>query len=235
MGDFSIEKILMSGATLASLLHRSSASYGDLHGFLFGHVVLSDSIPLSDDATSTSTSAAGPSHTATITSFISLPSHLPLPPPTTLSSSSTLLGWFSARRKTPLRPSLKDSLITLSLSSTASLSFTPHNSTALHPPSLFLLLTTPLQDKLIHTHEYKAYEYRIPSKTFESKSLSIINIGPSFRSHYDSFSPNAPFPLMNCDLKGSNAMVEDEKGETLGGHKEGFEGSEEVGYVCRGV
>ncbi|XP_022890852.1 uncharacterized protein LOC111405953 [Olea europaea var. sylvestris] len=214
MGDFSIEKILISGVTLASLLHRSSASSGDLHGFLFGHVVFSDSTPLSDDD---ATATTGPSLTATITSFISLPSHLPLPLPITLSSSSNLLGWFSSRRKTPLRPSLRDSLTTLSLSSSSSssLTFTPHNSTALHPPSLFLLLTTPLQDKLIHTHEYKTYEYCIPSKTFEPKSLNIINIGPSFRSHYDSFSPNVPFPLINCDLRGSNAMVEDEECETL--------------------
>ncbi|KAL2557855.1 hypothetical protein Fot_02594 [Forsythia ovata] len=108
------------------------------------------------------------------------------------------------------------------------------NSTALHPPSLFLLLTTPLQDKLIHTHEYKAYEYCIPSKTFESKSLSIINIGPSFRSHYDSFSPNAPLPLMNCDLKGSNAMVEDEKGETLGAIRRGLKDQKKLDMCAEG-
>ncbi|XP_022893548.1 uncharacterized protein LOC111408033 [Olea europaea var. sylvestris] len=219
MDDFSIEKIQLSGATLASLLHRASAATGDLHGYLFGHVTLSTHNPLSDDST-TSSATAGPVLAATITSFISLPSHLSLPPPPPHTITNTLLGWFSARRKTALRPSLKDSTTTGALSSSTSHSFTPKNSSLSLPPSLFLLLTTPIQDQLIHTHEYKVFQYRIADKTFEPKSLSIINIGPSFRSHYESFSPYAPFPLVNCDLRGPNAMEEDEKVESLGAMKD---------------
>ncbi|KAL2479397.1 hypothetical protein Adt_32363 [Abeliophyllum distichum] len=236
MDDFSIEKTQLSGATLASLLHRSSASTADLHGYLFGHVTLTIHNSLSDESTS---SATGSSLTATITSFLSLPSHLPLPPPpshttTTTSSSSSLLGWFSARRKTVPRPSLKDSITTRTLSSSPSHLFTPKNSSLSLPPSLFLLLTTPIQDKLIHTHEYKAFQYRITDNTFEPKSLSIINVGPIFRSHYESFSPNAPFPLVNCDLRDSNAMVEDEKGESLGALKSGLKDQQQLDMCAEG-
>ncbi|KAL0347520.1 UNVERIFIED_CONTAM: hypothetical protein Scaly_1768000 [Sesamum calycinum] len=78
------------------------------------------------------------------------------------------------------------------------------------PPSLFLLVTTPFQDQLIHTHEYKAFQFKV--NAFEPKSLNIVNIGPSFRSQYESFSPNVQFPLMDFELRGSNAMVEDEAG-----------------------
>nr|GLL37620.1 uncharacterized protein LOC109181891 [Ipomoea trifida] len=143
-----------------------------------------------DDASSASTSAAdaanAPILTAIITSFTSVPSQLALPHQShPQDSSSTLIGWFSGRRRTPLRPSLHDSTATLSLNSSTSLSFTPQNSphSVSLPPSLFLLLTTSFQDQLIHTHEYKAFQFRISTSSFEPKSLDIINISPYFRSH----------------------------------------------------
>ncbi|XP_073297888.1 uncharacterized protein [Primulina huaijiensis] len=214
MDDRPIDKINISGATLASLLHRSAASPADLHGFLFGHATLSTPNSLSDESTSAATQII----TVTVTSFLSLPSHLPLPPPSP-SPASSLIGWFSFRRKTPLRPSLRDSTTTLALSSSPSLAFTPQNSTIFLTPSLFLLLTTPFQDQLIHTHEYKAFQYRIFVNSFEPKSLTIINIGPSFRSQFDSFIPNVPFPFMDFELRSSDAMAEDEKEQTLASTK----------------
>ncbi|MCE3051111.1 hypothetical protein HAX54_048922 [Datura stramonium] len=235
MNDLPIHKIQISGTTLASVLHRFFSSSGDIHGLLFGHVSFSTTISLSDDLTSnfstvtttdsaSSSAADGPTLTATITDFLSIPSHFPLPlqhhhrdDP-----SSVLVGWFSGRRKTPLRPSVKDSTTTLSLASSASHSFTPLDSPypLSLPPSLFLLLSTPFQEQLIHTHEYKAFQYRVSTDSFDLKSLDIINIGPSFRSHYGSFSPIYLFN--GCDLRGPNAMAEDEKVETLVGIKKGL-------------
>lgn len=234
MDDVLIGKVQISGTTLASLLHRFSSSPGSVHGLLFGQVTVSTPSSLRDDPSSTAMSTAGselypngfaePFFTAVVTSFVSLPSHLPLPlnPPPNPPSSS-LLGWFSGRRKTPLRPSLNDSCTTHNLSSSTALSFSPQNSTGSNlslAPSLFLLLSTPLQDQLIHTHEYKAFQYRFSMDRFEPMSLDIINIGPSFRSQYESFSPNSLFPLMPCELRGSNAMAEDENVATLGALKE---------------
>nr|GMD40037.1 BRCA1-A complex subunit Abraxas like [Ipomoea batatas] len=189
MDDLGIEKIQISGPTLASLLNRLSASPGDLHGLLYGH-----------------------------------------------DSSATLIGWFSGRRRTPLRPSLHDSTATLSLNSSTSLSFTPKNSphSVSLPPSLFLLLTTPFQDQLIHTHEYKAFQYRISTSSFEPKSLDIINIGPYFRSHYESFTPNSPFPPLTCDLRSSNAMVEDENTENSAGIQRGLKDQKELDVCAQG-
>ncbi|XP_073145292.1 uncharacterized protein [Henckelia pumila] len=228
MDDVPIDKINISGATLASLLHRSAASPADLHGFLFGHATLSTPNPLSDESTSAATQII----TATITSFLSLPSHLPLPPPSP--STTSLLGWFSARRKTPLRPSFRESTTTLTLSSSPSLAFTPQNSVLSLSPSLFLLLTTPFQDQLIHTHEYKAFQYRIPANSFEPKSLTIINIGPSFRSQFDSFVPNAPFPFMDFEPRGSDAMAEDEKEQTLGSAKRNLVNQKQLDMCAEG-
>ncbi|KAL6508084.1 hypothetical protein OROGR_024279 [Orobanche gracilis] len=210
MDEFPLDKIQISGATLASLLHRSSAAAGDIHGYLFGHATVSTPNALSDHPTTT---AATSILIATITSFLSLPSHFPLPPTPPAANSIALVGWFSARRKTPIRPSLKDSATTMTLSTNPSLAFAPQNTTLCLTPSLFLLITTPFQDQLIHTHEYKAFHYK--GDRFEPKSLSIVNIGPSFRSQYDSFNPSVQFPMLDCELRGSNAMVEDETGDSL--------------------
>ncbi|XP_055812713.1 uncharacterized protein LOC129882446 [Solanum dulcamara] len=249
MDDLPIHKIQISGTSLASVLHRFFSSSGDIHGLLFGHVSFSTTISLSDDLTSNfstvttadsaSCSAAdGPTLTATITDFLSIPSHFPLPLQHKHREDpcSVLLGWFSGRRKTPLRPSLKDSTTTLYLSSSASHSFTPQNSPyqLSLPPSLFLLLSTPFQEQLIHTHEYKVFQYRISTDSFDPKSLDIINIGPSFRSHYGSFSPISPFPSMTCDLRGPNAMAEDEKVETLVGIKRGLKDQKELDLCAEG-
>ncbi|CAI9097229.1 OLC1v1033604C1 [Oldenlandia corymbosa var. corymbosa] len=262
MDELPIQKIQIAGPTLASLLHRFSSSPGSIHGFLFGHVIVSKSSALSDDPSSSTgapssgypTTAIGDDTpplllTATITSFISVPSHLRFPDPPPPATNASVIGWFSGRRRTPLRPSLNDSTTTHNLSSNSTLFYTPQNQdshfsgrTLTLSPSLFLLLTTPLQDQLIHTHEYKAFQYRISTDCFEPKSLSIINVGPSFRSHYDSFSPNASFPFLPFELRtscssssSSNAdMAEDEKSETLGFLKKEKEGQKQLDLFAEG-
>lgn len=78
-----------------------------------------------------------------------------------------------------------------------------------------------IQDQLFRTHKYKAFQYCITDKTFEPKNLSIIKIGPLFRSHYESFCSNAPLYLVNCDYRAPNAMkVKTEKVENLGALKD---------------
>ncbi|CAK9150442.1 unnamed protein product [Ilex paraguariensis] len=224
MDDIPIQKIQISGPTLASLLQRFSSSPGDLQGLLFGHITHSTSSTLSDDTTTTTPSTStNPSSTliATITSFISTPSSSSFffPSgnlnPSLHDLSSTLIGWFSGRRRTPLRLSLRESSITSSLSSNIQFSFPVQNSsqTLTLSPCLFLLLTTPFQDQVIHTHEYKAFQFRISTDSFEPKTLDVVNIGPAFGGHYGNFSPNSPFPMMACEVRGLNAMVEDGRGE----------------------
>ncbi|VFQ71178.1 unnamed protein product [Cuscuta campestris] len=242
MDDLGIQKIQISGPTLASLLHRFSAAPGDLHGLLYGHVSFSTTNSLTDDTSASTSSLAadgsnGPILTAVVTSFTSLPSHLSLPyQDHSQDSSSTLIGWFSGRRRTPLRPSLRDSATTFSLNSLTSLSFNPEYSphSVSLPPSLFILLTTPFQDQIIHTHEYKAFQYRISTTSFEPKSLDIINIGPFFRSYYESFSPNSQFPYLTCDLRRSNAMVEDENTENPAGIQQGVQDQKELDMCAAG-
>ncbi|XP_062166200.1 uncharacterized protein LOC133872635 [Alnus glutinosa] len=205
MADPPIDKIAISGPTLASLIQRFSSSSGPLDGLLFGHVALLSPSTLSDDDPSSSTTTATTSTSqtliATITSFLSLPFSSPsghlLP---SFPSSPSPLGWFSARRRSPLRPSMREFSVSQSLSSSS----TPLS------PCLFLLLASPIHDHAIHTHEYRAYQFRASSESFDPKCIDIVNIGPGFRGHYGAFSPNSPFPALPCEVGGS-VMVEDEK------------------------
>ncbi|KAI4356073.1 hypothetical protein L6164_000124 [Bauhinia variegata] len=219
MDDPRVEKIAISGPTLASMIQRFSTASGAVDGLLFGHVTQVTSSNLSDDSDSPADSNS-PTFVATITGFFcsgtinsfydstgtvesgfigrflddSLRTH-----------QSSFIGWFSGRRRTQLRPSMREWLVTASLLTETKYSFPVKN--APEPtdfkPCLFLLLTSPLSDQIIHTHEYRAYQFHSSTESFESKSISIVNIGPAFRGHYGSFSPNTPFPSLSCELRGS--------------------------------
>ncbi|XP_059668075.1 uncharacterized protein LOC132313364 [Cornus florida] len=233
MDDLPLQKIQISGPTLASLIQRFSSSPGDVDGVLFGHVTHITPSSFSDDpatvADAATTSSDSPTLVATITSFFCSTStstfydstgHLNVLSLRRLVSPdrTPLIGWFSGRRKTPLRPSLRESSVTSSLSSKIQFSFQIENSPKSYTlsPCIFLLLTTPFQDQLIHTHEYRAYQFRLSTDSFEPKTLDVVNIGPAFRGHYGLFCPNSPFPSLSCELRNVNAssmVVEDGKSE----------------------
>ncbi|KAL1808116.1 hypothetical protein ACET3Z_025106 [Daucus carota] len=223
-----IKEVHIPGPTLSSLLHRMSTSSGDIDGLLFGTISLNAPSNLSDDVSSSSAADNSPSLIATITSFFSSSStasfyspsaqiNLPLLR-TVVPRSGTLIGWFSGRRKTALRPSMRELAVTESLSSTTALNFQALNSP--NPitlsPSLFLLLTTPFRKEdqlLIHTHDYRVYQFRLPAGAFEPKTMKIINIGPRVGNYAD-YETNSPFPDMPCEIRDPDSMSEDDKSDS---------------------
>uniref|UniRef100_A0A2C9V9T6 Uncharacterized protein n=1 Tax=Manihot esculenta TaxID=3983 RepID=A0A2C9V9T6_MANES len=229
MEDLPLQKVAISGPTLTYMIQRFSSSLGDVDGFLFGHVTHIAPSTLSDDSPQTSSDSDSPQLVATVTSFLCPSSPLSFYDALGRVDSSSLhrflspqthhqfIGWFSARRKTPIRPSMREFSVSRSLSTNSQLSFPIKNSE--NPiklsPCIFLLFATPLQDQLIHTHEYRAYQFRVSTQSFEPKSIDIVNIGPAFRGHYGSFSPNSPFPMLNCELSSLSAMNEDRRDEAL--------------------
>ena len=77
-------------------------------------------------------------------------------------------------------------------------------------PCVFFLFTESSDTNSIHTHEYRAFQYRTKlsgTGCFESRSVKIVNIGPAFRGLYDSFAPVAPFPwfLKSSALDGESS------------------------------
>ncbi|XP_076910537.1 uncharacterized protein LOC143568214 [Bidens hawaiensis] len=218
--SISLEKIQISGPTLASLLHRVNSASGDLDGLLFGRVTHITPSTLSDDSTSDQ-----PTLIATVTGFYSFTStstfysssgqiHTPSLN-SLISTSDCLIGWFSARRKTHIRPSMRETAVTASLAADGKpIAVQTLSSTKCYhfSPSIFILFTNPFHDQLIHTHEYKAFQFRSLTDTFEAKTLDAVNLGPGFREHYGNFTPNSPFPDLPFEVKGlgNECMVEDE-------------------------
>nr|GEU48447.1 hypothetical protein [Tanacetum cinerariifolium] len=214
-----IDKIQISGPTLASLLHRFTTSSGDIDGLLFGHVTTTTPLTLSDTTITT------PTTTITITSFFSSPStttfyapsgHLHKPTLTTLTTNQPpLIGWFSGRRKTHLRPSMKETNVTSNLAKYV-------QNRQDFKSCIFLLLSTPFYENLIHTHDYKVFSFSSLNDVFEVKGLDVVNLGPGFRGHYGHFEPMSLFPDLGFSVKGLDieSMVDD-GGEGDGIHKFG--------------
>ncbi|XP_021769642.1 uncharacterized protein LOC110733877 [Chenopodium quinoa] len=201
MDDLPLQKVTISGPTLSSLINRFASSPSNTQGLLFGKFSLHTS-SLSDESPSPSLSPS--SLIATITGFISSGN-------SSGNSSGDLasllrrthhrhvIGWFSGRRRSPLRPSLHEFAVSQSLSSES--------------PRVFLLLTTPFNDtqSLIHTHEYRVYHFVRLENSFETTPLDVVNIGPAFRGQYGAFSPNSELPCLPCNFQGGSPMKEDEK------------------------
>ncbi|KAJ8898969.1 hypothetical protein K2173_008470 [Erythroxylum novogranatense] len=247
MEDFTLHKVAISGPTLASMIQRVSSSVGDVDGLLFGHVTGITPSTLSDDD-AVSPDSGSQQLVANVTSFICFHSPLSFYDSLGRVDSSCLrrftsspathhhhfMGWFSARRKTPIRPSMREYSVTRSLSSKSELSFPIKDletKTRLSP-CVFLLFSTPLPEQVIHTHEYRAYQFRTSRGSLEPKPMDIVNIGPAFRGHYGSFSPNSPFPMLNCELRGS--MNEDTKVETLDEKKQNSRDQSELDMCAEG-
>ncbi|RWW61047.1 hypothetical protein BHE74_00031965 [Ensete ventricosum] len=242
-------KISISGPALASIIERFASSPGDIDGLLFGHVTrLPPPDPRDDDgghgspnSSSGSAAAANSPLAATITGHLSLASRasfydalgrLISPSLRNAASSSghpaaSLLGWFSGRRRSPLRPSMRERAVSISLFRTLDLLDTnapPNRSLESldlpDRPSIFLLLSSSTTgNQAVHTHEYRAFALRLRAGggggVLEPRSLDIVNVGPAFRAQYSSFSPVSALPWMPCQLRGP------EEGEREMGIKRG--------------
>lgn len=113
---------------------------------------------------------------------------------------------------------MRELCVTEALSSNTELSFQVSNksNSVTLSPCLFLLLTTPFRKEdqvLIHTHDYRMYQFRLSTECFEPKTLKIINIGPNV-GHYSDHETNSPFPEMPCEIRALNSMSEDNKSES---------------------
>ncbi|TYH03172.1 hypothetical protein ES288_A09G200100v1 [Gossypium darwinii] len=244
MGDLVLQKIAISGPTLASMIQRLSSSPADLDGLLFGHVTCIALSTLSDDSVQ---STPDSQLVATISSFLSFPSLLYFYDSLGRVDSSRLtltnlnqkplIGWFSFRRKTPLRPSMRESSVTRSLPSNPQLYLPVQNasSESLFAPSIFLLFTTPLQDQFIQTCQYRAFQFQSSNLCFNPLSIDIVNIGPAFRGHYGAFSPTSALPFLNCELRSSSAINECRNEENLIGMKRIAKDQSELDMCAEGM
>ncbi|XP_042476815.1 uncharacterized protein LOC122058271 [Macadamia integrifolia] len=224
-----LQKIAISGPTLTSIIQRFDSSNGDVDGLLFGHFsdLTPSDLPADDGPDLSSSCSDLPTVVATITSFFCSGTvnsfydsvgRLDLNALRRFNGDGvppqSLIGWFVGRRRTPLRPSMRESSVTASLSNKALNLVSPDDplsSSLSFPPCVFIVFSTPLSDQLIHTHEYRAFQFRQSAGVFEPKSMDVVNIGPLFRGHYSAFSPSSSFPWLPCGL----SHPEDKRSESL--------------------
>lgn len=274
MADPPLQKISISGPTLAMIMQRFSTSNADCDGLLFGHVQSISSLNLADNddevgvredlvATITGYSSCG-----FIQTFYDAAGRVDQAKLAKLvgerdsKNQDPLIGWYIARRNSPLRPSMRESAVTARLRTSENcLPALPDNvgaasrvsdgglqrnlssrvlkgalglpysesSSGSHSsrspvrekdvtkdkaqqqqplnkvcgipassPCLFFIFSESFNHQFIHTHEYRAFQYRSKGKGFffEAKSVDIVNIGPGFRSQYSVFAPVSGFPLL---------------------------------------
>ncbi|KAL6630667.1 hypothetical protein ACP70R_028518 [Stipagrostis hirtigluma subsp. patula] len=185
-----VAKVSISGAALAALLHRCAAAAGDCDGLLFGRASSLPAPPpsLSDyDDHDAAPRAPALSISVSGHSSLSHPSSLSDPlgrfqPP---SIPSAPVGFFSSRRRTPLRPSMREIALAHSLAKTL----------APTHPILFLLVSPSASPNLsIHSYDYRAY--LLAGSRLVPASLSVVNVGPGFRDQYHSFVAESPLPWL---------------------------------------
>lgn len=182
-------KLSISGAALAALLHRCAAATGDCDGLLLGRA---SRLPAPIHSLSDYDHTPAPSAPSLC---ISVSGHSSLSHPSSLSdplgrfhqtpSAPGPLGFFSSRRRTPLRPSMRELSLAHSLSKTLPLT---------HP--LLFLLVSPSSSPNLSTHSFDYRAFLLVGSRLVPTSLSVVNVGPGFRDQYHSFSAESPMPWL---------------------------------------
>ncbi|KAL5199111.1 hypothetical protein ABZP36_002623 [Zizania latifolia] len=185
-----VTKISISGAALAALLQRCVIATGDCDGLLFGcasHVPAPP--PSLSDYDDHAPSPSSPTLTISIYghSSVAHPSSLcdPLGRFQLSAPGPAPIGFFSSRRRTALRPSMRELSLAHSLS----------KSLALTHPILFLLVS-PSSSANLSTHSYDHRAFLLISSRLVPASLDVANVGPGFRDQYHSFAPGSTMPWL---------------------------------------
>ncbi|XP_066340813.1 uncharacterized protein [Miscanthus floridulus] len=191
-----VAKLSISGAALAALLHRCAAAAGDCDGLLFGRAAHLPAPPaaLSDyDDPAAAGAPPAPALSISVSAHCSLshPSSLSdslgrfHPPSPSSSPSPTPIGFFSSRRRTALRPSMREAALAHSLSETLA---------SAHP--LLLILVSPSASPNHSTHSYDYRAFLLLGGRLVPASLAVVNVGPGFRDQYHAFTAESPMPWL---------------------------------------
>ncbi|CAO2201637.1 unnamed protein product [Urochloa humidicola] len=192
-------KLSISGAALGALLHRCAAATGDCDGLLFGRA---SNLPAPPSALSDydDLAAAPPAPALSI----SVSGHCSLSHPSSFSDSlgrfqppssadlSAAVGFFSSRRRTALRPSMREVALAHSLSKTL---------TTAHP--LLFMLVSPYASPGLSTRTYDYRAFLLIASRLVPASLAVVNVGPAFRDQYHAFYPQSPMPCLPIHLPSS--------------------------------
>ncbi|KAG0519707.1 hypothetical protein BDA96_08G009300 [Sorghum bicolor] len=187
-----VAKLSISGAALAALLHRCAAAAGDCDGLLFGRAAHLPAPPAALSDYDDAAAAAPPAPALSI----SVSGHCSLSHPSSLSdslgrfhppssSSPAPIGFFSSRRRTALRPTMREAALAHSLSESLA---------SAHP--LLLILVSPSASPNHSTHSYDYRAFLLLAGRLVPASLAVVNVGPGFRDQYHAFTAESPMPWL---------------------------------------
>ncbi|CAN6330166.1 unnamed protein product [Urochloa humidicola] len=210
-----VPNISISGAALAALLHRCAAATGDCDGLLFGRASHLPAPPSAlSDYDDLAAAPPAPALSISVSGHCSLshPSSFSDPlgrfQPPSSADLSAAVGFFSSRRRTELRPSMREVALAHSLSKTLT---TAH-------PLLFILVSPSASPGLsTRTYDYRAFLF-IASRLVPA-SLAVVNVGPAFRDQYHAFYPQSPMPCLPIPQPSSPAAAGQRHTHTIGEQK----------------
>uniref|UniRef100_A0A0D9WZW8 Protein kinase domain-containing protein n=1 Tax=Leersia perrieri TaxID=77586 RepID=A0A0D9WZW8_9ORYZ len=209
-------KLSISGAALAALLQRCVTATGDCDGLLSGHASRVPAPPPSfSDYDDPSPAQSTPAISISITghSSLSQPSSLSDPlgrfhlPSSASASAAASIGFFSSRRRTVLRPSMREVALAHSLSKTLALT---------HPLLFLVCSSTPN----LSTHSYDYRAFLLIGSRLVPTSLIVVNLGPGSRDQYNSFVPMSPMPSLPSAAAGDTDAIGDQN--VMDGIVDGF-------------
>ncbi|XP_034603543.1 uncharacterized protein [Setaria viridis] len=186
-----VPNLSISGAALAALLHRCAAAAADCDGLLFGRASHLPAPPASlsdyDDL------PPAPALSISVSGHCSLSHPSSLSDPlgrfqAPSSDPSSAVGFFSSRRRTALRPSMRELALANSLSKTI------EGRTTAHP--LLFILVSPSASPNFSTHSYDYRAFLLLGSRLVPASISVVNVGPGFRDQYHAFYPESPMPCL---------------------------------------
>ncbi|KAF0891657.1 hypothetical protein E2562_010878 [Oryza meyeriana var. granulata] len=218
-------KLSISGAALGALLACCGSADGDCDGLLFGRAARPPAAPPSfydDDGDDQTRASSGPSLS------ISVAGHVSVAQPSSLADAlgrfrsyfpdtSAAIGFFSSRRRTPLRPSMREAALARSLSKTLALT---------HPLVFLLMAPSSSAGLAVHSYDYRAF--LLVDSRLVPASLHVVNAGPGFRDQYHTFVPESPLPSLPQQPEKQSYSIGEQK--ALDGMVEGF-GLERVGAM----
>ncbi|CAL5059318.1 unnamed protein product [Urochloa decumbens] len=191
-----VPNLSISGAALAALLHRCAAANGDCDGLLFGRAFHLPAPPAAlSDYDDLAAAPPAPALSISVSGHCSLshPSSLSDPlgrfQPPSSADLSAAVGFFSSRRRTPLRPSMREVALAHSLSKTLQ-----GRTTTAHP--LLFILVSPSASPNFSTHTYDYRAFLLLGSRLVPTSLTVVNVGPGFRDQYHAFYPQSPMPCL---------------------------------------
>ncbi|TVU15576.1 hypothetical protein EJB05_39104, partial [Eragrostis curvula] len=200
-------KLSVSGAALAAILGCCNSADGDCDGLLFGRAAHPPAPPpsLFDDDSAPVSSA--PSLTISIAGHASLgrPSFVSDPLGrfqlhTSSFPAGTAVGFFSSRRRTAPRPSMREAALAHSLSKSLALT---------HPVVFLLVLPSSSPNLAVHSFDYRAF--LLVDSRFVPSTLHVVNLGPGFRDQYHAFAAESPMPWMPPQAPAGGYSMGEEK------------------------